>query len=190
MEDLTAAGIGGLHAVTQWLWSKPLGQQVAEDDDDEIVDALTEEAEIEGGLARHLCFQKTTSREVPAELSRSGRLYQTAQHSVLEYSRPTMSIKSQWSRWSSSPRPLPPPPGRSLTSLIPIASPRAYNHMSTSLASLGMDNAPGQAGLLTGLSGTTPQKISSGSFTKEMVPAGSRDHSGSPSSVKLKTRSR
>nr|APA23060.1 movement protein [Cowpea polerovirus 1] len=190
MEDLTVAGIGGLHAATQWLWSKPLGQQVAEDDDEETVDALTEEAEIEGGLARHLCFLKTTSREVPVEQSRSGRLYQTAQHSVLEYSRPTMSIKSQWSRWSSSPRPLPPPPGRSLTSLIPTASPRAYNPMSTNLASLEMDNAPGQGGLLTGLSGMTPRKINSGSFTKEMVPTQLRDHSGSPLSVKLKTRNR
>lgn len=190
MDELTGAVIGGLQGATQWLWSKPLGNQTAEDDDDETVDALIEEAEIEEGLAKHLYFQKTTSREVPAGISRSGRLFQTAQHSVLEYSRPTMSIKSQWSRWSSSPRPLPPLQGRSLTSLIPIANPRVFSPTLTNSGSHGMDKEAGWAATLMGSNGTMRQKTNSGSFTRVMDPAQSLVPSGSPLSAKSRTRNR
>ncbi|UIX27230.1 movement protein [Cotton bunchy top virus 2] len=112
----------------QLLLSRPLGNHSADDDDEETAHALLEEAQIEEeegvGTLRHSYFQRTHSREVPAEISRSGRLYQTVQRSVQEYSRPTSYIKSQSLFWSSSPRPLPHPPDRSLMRLIPNVSPR------------------------------------------------------------------
>ncbi|AAY90042.1 movement protein [Chickpea chlorotic stunt virus] len=181
----------GLGAATQWLWSKPLGSHSAEDDEEETVDALQEEAQLEDeGLARHLCFRKTTSRVVPQEVSRSGRVYQTAQLSALEYSGPTMNIKSQWSSWSSSPRPLPPPQGRSLTSLIPTANPLRLGPTSINLESPRMDKGLLQRGLLTESNGTPQTRTSSGYFIKEMEAPPSRGHSGSPSSAKLRIRNR
>lgn len=187
----TSALFSGLSAATQWLWSKPLGNHSAEEDEEETVDALLEEAQLEDeGLARHSYFRKTTSREVPLEVSRSGRVYQTAQLSALEYSGPTMNIKSQWSSWSSSPRPLPPPQGRSLTSLIPTANPLRLGPTSINLESPRMGKGPSQRGLLTESSGTPLMRTNSGYYIKETEALPQRGHSGSPSSAKLRIRNR
>nr|UVK78401.1 MAG: movement protein [Plant associated polerovirus 1] len=184
-----AAGLGG---ATQWLWSKPLGSHNAEDDEDEYVVSLLEEAELEDeGRARHSYFQKTTSRAVTPEVSLSGRVYQTAQRSVLEYSRPTIAIKSQWSSWSSSPRPLPPLQVRSLTNLIPTAKPQAYNPISTSLVSRKADAGHSLPAPSTEQSGTPRTSTSSGYFTKGMdLAPRQRAPSGSPSSAQLRIRNR
>lgn len=187
----TGALFGGLNAATQWLWSSPLGSHSAEDDEEETVDALLEEAQLEDeGLARHSYFQKTTSRAVTQDVSRSGRLYQTAQLSALEFSRPTMNIKSQWLSWSSSPRPLPPPQGRSLTSLIPIAKPLSLGPTSINLESPRVDKGPSQLGLLTASSGTPRMRTNSGYYTKETETPQLRGRSASPSSAKLRMRNR
>lgn len=188
-------GIGalfsGLGAATQWLWLRPLGSHSAEDDEEEAVDALQEEAQLEDeGQARHSYFRKTTSRVVPQEVSRSGRVYQTAQLSALEYLGPTMNIKSQWSSWSSSPRPLPPPQGRSLTSLIPTANPLRLGPTSINLESPRMDKGLSQRGSSTELSGTPQMRTNLEYYTKATEAPRQRGRSESPSSAKLKIRSR
>ncbi|AMQ22792.1 putative movement protein P4 [Ixeridium yellow mottle virus 1] len=170
-----------LDAVTAWLWSKPLGSHSAELDEDECADVLQEEAELEcGARARHLYSQRTVSREVPPDQSRSGRLYQRVQRSALEFSGPTMSIKSQWSNWSSSPKPLPPPQAPSLTSWTPTASLVRYSPPSINSESPRTVPRRGRLGSSTGRSGTTQQRTNSGSFTKATGPLRLRDHSESP----------
>ena len=166
---------GGKHdalsALSQWLWSKPLGQHNADQDDDE--EAVTGQEELflpeEQVRARHLFSQKTISREVPAEQSRSGRVYQTARHSLMECSRPTMSIKSQWSFWSSSPKPLPKIPVPSLTSWTHTVNSIPFPQQLTSSGS----QSPGKRRLqrLTSMerNGTMLPRTNSGSSTKAMV---------------------
>ncbi|UYP38766.1 movement protein [Chickpea leafroll virus] len=172
---------GLLQGATQWLWSKPLGQHLAEEDDDDEVVGLIEEQEDheQESLAKHSCFQRTTSREVPVEQSRSGRLWQTAQLSVLEYSRPTMSTRSQMFSFSSSQRPLPPPRVPSLMNLTPIAKTRAYSPQSTNLVLPRMDNARLLPALSMDSNGTTLPRTNSASSTKGMDRPRSRDRSGS-----------
>nr|AHJ59960.1 movement protein [Cucurbit aphid-borne yellows virus]AHJ59978.1 movement protein [Cucurbit aphid-borne yellows virus] len=183
--------ISALQGATAWLWSTPLGDHRAEDDNEETADALIEEAELEEeAQAKHLYFQRTISRAVPQEVSPSGRLYQRAQHSALEYSRPTMNIRSSWSSWSSSPRPLPPPRVPSLMSWTPTASLAPSNPRLISLESPRMDCDGGQLSRLTGWNGTTQLKTNSRSSTKEMGLPQLRVASGSPSSAKSKTRNR
>lgn len=170
-EDDHAGKQGAFSEISQWLWSKPLGQHNAELDDDEEVTTGQEELFLpeEQVLARHLFSQKTISREVPAEQSRSGRVYQTARHSLMEYSRPTMSIKSQWSFWSSSPKPLPKIPVPSLTSWTHTVN---SIHSPPQLTNSG-SQSPGRGGLQrltsTGRNGTTLPRTNSGSSTKAMV---------------------
>nr|QNQ79288.1 putative protein P4 [Beet chlorosis virus] len=166
---------GGKHdalsALSQWLWSKPLGEHNADLDDDEEVTTGQEELLLpeEQVQAKHLFSQKTISREVPAEQSRSGRVYQTARHSLMECSRPTMSIKSRWSFWSSSPKPLPKVPVPSLTSWTHTVNSMPFPQLSTNSGS----RSPGGGRLqrLTSMerSGTTSPRTNSGSSTKAMV---------------------
>nr|ACF48401.1 P4 movement protein [Beet western yellows virus] len=170
-EDDHAGKHDALSATSQWLWSKPLGQHDAEIDDDE--EALTGVEELslpeEQVQARHLFSRKTTSREVPADQSRSGRVYQSAQHSLMEYSRPTMNIRSRWSFWSSSPRPLPKAPVPSLTSWTHTVN---SIHSPPQLTNSGSQSPGGgrlQRRSSTGLIGTMLPKINSGSSTKAMV---------------------
>nr|QOY46998.1 movement protein [Turnip yellows virus] len=166
---------GGKHdalsALSQWLWSKPLGQHNADQDDDE--EAVTGQEELflpeEQVRARHLFSQKTISREVPAEQSRSGRVYQTARHSLMECSRPTMSIKSQWSFWSSSPRPLPKIPVPSLTSWTHTVNSTPFLQLSTNSGSQSPGGGRLQRLTSTGQNGTTLPRTNSGSSTKAMV---------------------
>nr|AHJ59956.1 movement protein [Suakwa aphid-borne yellows virus] len=182
---------GAMQKATAWLWSKPLGLHSAEDDDEETVDALLEEAELEEqAKARHLYSVKTISRAAPPDQSRSGRLYQRAQHSALEYSRPTMSIKSQWLSWSSSPRPLQPPQVPSLMSWTPIASLAPSNPRLINSESRRVDQEHGVLGSSTGWNGTTPQRISSESCTKGTVHPPRRDLLELPSSARSRTRNR
>nr|ADR74373.1 movement protein [Beet western yellows virus] len=162
---------GALSALSKWLWSRPLGQHDAEIDDDEEAEIGTEELYLpeEQVQARHSFSRRTISREVPVDQSRSGRVYQTAQHSLMEYSRPTMSIKSQWSLWSSSPRPLPRTPAPSLTSWTHTVN---SVHSPPQLTNSG-SRSPGGGRLqrLTSMerNGTTPLRTNSGSSTKAMV---------------------
>nr|QIM58525.1 hypothetical protein [Cucurbit aphid-borne yellows virus] len=183
--------ISALHGATAWLWSTPLGDHRAEDDNEETADALIEEAELEEeAQAKHLYFQRTISRAVPQEVSPSGRLYQRAQHSALEYSRPTMNIKSSWSSWSSSPRPLPPPQAPSLMSWTPTASLAPSNPRLINLESPRMDCDDGQLNRLTGWNGTTQRKTNSRSFTKETDLPRLRAASEPQSSARSRTRNR
>nr|QBC36459.1 movement protein [Cucurbit aphid-borne yellows virus] len=183
--------ISALQGATAWLWSTPLGDHHAEDDNEETADALIKEAELkEEAQARHLYFQGTISRAVPQEVSPSGRLFQRAQHSSLEYSRPTMNIRSSWSSWSSSPRPLPPPRAPFLMSWTPTASLAPSNPRLISLESPRMDCAGGQLSRSTGWNGTTQQKTSSRSFIKGTDLPRLRVASESPSSARSKTRNR
>nr|QBC65209.1 movement protein [Turnip yellows virus] len=166
---------GGKHdalsALSQWLWSKPLGQHNADQDDDE--EAITGQEELflpkEQVRARHLFSQRTISREVPAEQSRSGRVYQTARHSLMEYSRPTMSIKSQWSFWSSSLKPLPKIPVPSLTSWTHTVSSTPFPQLSTSLGSQSQGGKRLQRLTLTEQNGTMLPRTNSESSTKATV---------------------
>nr|UGD08565.1 P4 protein [Turnip yellows virus] len=170
-EDDPGGKHGALSALSQWLWSKPLGQHNADLDDDE--EAVTGQEELllpeEQARARHLFSQKTISREVPAEQSRSGRVYQTARHSLMEYSRPTMSIKSQWSFWSSSPKPLPRIPVPSLTSWTHTVNSTPFPQLSTNSGSQSPGGGRLQRLTLTGQNGTTLPRTNSGSSTKAMV---------------------
>ncbi|UKD40726.1 movement protein [Tobacco polerovirus 2] len=112
------------------LWSHPLGQHGVEVEDDEV-EAGTEEAEMEleegRATARLSSSTRTQSRMVPQELSPSGRLYQRASRFQVEFSKPTMSIRSQWSTYASSVNPLPQRRAPSLTSWTPTASLLASN---------------------------------------------------------------
>nr|AHC97242.1 movement protein [Polerovirus IRTuYK132] len=170
-EDDHAGSQDALSELSQWLWSRPLGQHNADRDDDEEVITGQEELFLpeEQVRARHLFSQKTILREVPAERSRSGRVYQTARHSLMEYSRPTMSIKSQWSFWSSSPRPLPKTPVPSLTSWTHTVNSIHFPQQLTNSGS----QSPGRSRLQrlssTEQNGTTLPRTNSGSSTKAMV---------------------
>nr|UID85579.1 P4 [Cotton leafroll dwarf virus] len=168
-DHVDATGVG---KISQWLWSRPLGTHNAEEDEDEEVVVGQEEAFLADQelRARHLFSQKTISREVPAEQSRSGRVYQTAQLSAMECSRPTMSIRSQWSYWSSSPRPLQPPPVRSLTSWIHTVNSAPSPQQLTNSASRRTGGNSLRRLLSMGRNGTTPPRTSSNSYTREMVP--------------------
>nr|AFK28054.1 movement protein [Cucurbit aphid-borne yellows virus] len=183
--------ISALHGASAWLWSTPLGDHRAEDDNEETADALIEEAELEEeARAKHSYFQRTISRAVPQEVSPSGRLYQRAQHSALEYSRPTMNIKSLWSSWSSSPRPLPPPRVPSLMSWTPTASLAPSNPRLINLESPGMECGVGQLSKSTGWNGTMQPRTNSRSSIKGMDLPRLQAASESPSSAKSRIRNR
>nr|AKA60678.1 movement protein P4 [Sea celery virus A] len=183
--------IGAIDKISQWLWSKPLGNHSAGDDEEETADALVEEAQLEDeGQLRHLYFQRTVSREVPQELSRSGRVNQIAQHSALEFSRPTMSIRSQWSSWSSSPRPHQPRLGRSLTSLTPIAQPQVFNPLYLNSGLRRMDEGNIQRNKSMDSNGTPVPRTNSGYYIKGTEAPVSPGRFGLPLSVKRKTPNR
>ncbi|AZI70941.1 ORF4 [Ullucus polerovirus 1] len=118
----SAGAQGDLRECSRWLLSRPLDPPGADDVEDDV---LTHEEDLlcqeEDAQARHSFSQRTISRAVPQEVSPSGRLFQTARRSVMEYSRPTMNIRSQTYYYSSSARPLPPPRVPSLLNWTPIA---------------------------------------------------------------------
>ncbi|QBR53293.1 movement protein [Siratro latent polerovirus] len=182
---------GAMQGASAWLWSKPLGSHDADEDNDETADALIEEAELEGDArAKHLYFQKTISRAVPPEVSPSGRLWQRSQSSVLEYSRPTMNIRSQWSSWSSSPRPPQLPQVPSLMSWTPIANTAPFNPRLINLESPRTGREVGLLGSSTGWNGTTHPKINAESSTRETALRRLRAPSGSPLGANSKTPNR
>nr|ASK86328.1 movement protein [Cereal yellow dwarf virus RPS] len=108
---------------SRWLWSLPVAQPGEEDAEDQLVlgeeELQDQEAE---AVARHSFSQRIRSQATPLEVSPSGRLYQSIRHSRMEYSRPTMNIRSQVVSYNSSPRPLQPQPVPSLMSWTPIAN--------------------------------------------------------------------
>nr|AAX08105.1 putative movement protein [Cotton leafroll dwarf virus]AEK06222.1 P4 [Cotton leafroll dwarf virus] len=172
MEEDDHVGATGVGKISQWLWSKPLGTHNAEDDEDEEVvigqeDAFLEDQELQ---ARHLFSQKTVSREVPQDQSRSGRLYQIARHSAMECSRPTMNIRSQWSYWSSSPRPLQHPPVPSLTKWIHTVNCQPYPPRLTNSESPRTGGSNLRRLSSMDRNGMTPPRTSSESYIKAMVP--------------------
>nr|QXU64018.1 movement protein [Cowpea polerovirus 2]QXU64020.1 movement protein [Cowpea polerovirus 2] len=176
--------------VSAWLWSRPLGYHVAEEDNDETAELLQEEADLEEGRATHLCFHRTASKAVTPDISRSGRLFQRSQSSVMEFSGPTMSIRSQWSSWGSSPRPLQPPRVQSLSNWIPIASTVPYNHRLTNSELSKGEIELGTPVKSTGLNGTMRPKINSGYFTRETEAPRLRGPSGLPSGASSRTPNR
>ncbi|UWX31915.1 putative movement protein [Allium polerovirus A] len=137
MQDDVLAVTNGVQQCNSWLFQRPLGVHNADEDDEEeaeIGDEMVEFPELQA-TGRHSYFQKTVSREVPPDQSRSGRLYQSARLSQLEFSAPTMNIRSQWCRWNSSPRPLQRQQAPSLTSWMHTASPLRLLAQSTNSAS-------------------------------------------------------
>nr|QXG22036.1 movement protein [Cotton leafroll dwarf virus] len=172
MEEDGHVGATGVGKISQWLWFKPLGIHNAEEDEDEEVvigqeDAFLADQELQ---ARHLFFQKTVSREVPQDQSRSGRLYQIARHSAMECSRPTMNIRFQWFYWSSFPRPFQLPPVPFFTKWIPPVNCQPYPPRLTNLESPRMGGNSLQRLLSTDKNGMTPPRTSSEFYTKAMVP--------------------
>jgi len=171
MEEGDLDGNGGLAALTQWFWSRPLNQHKEEEELDEQVETLEEamwlpeqEAQVTNSFS-----QKTVSKATPPGVSSSGRIYQTVQRSQMDYSRPTMNIRSIRSFWSSSQKPLQPPPVQSLMNWTHTASSSHSPARLTNSASRRLD-----AGLLprkqsTASSGTLPRTISSTSSTREMA---------------------
>lgn len=120
-DDVEVEGLDSLEERSKWLWSLPVGEPREDNADDELEVGL-EQYQEEEAQARHLFSRRTHSREVPLDISPSGRVYQTVRRSRMEYSRPTMSIKSQWLHYSSSAKPLPQQPAPSLMSWTPIAN--------------------------------------------------------------------
>nr|ALB25027.1 movement protein [Barley yellow dwarf virus GPV] len=131
--DDESLGGGLLQERSQWLWSLPTASPGEEDADDQLVVGEEEfQDQQEEAMARHSFSQRIHSRATPLEVSPSGRLYQSIRHSKMEYSRPTMNIRSQIVSYSSSPRPLQPQPAPSLMSWTPIASHLHSRQRSTS----------------------------------------------------------
>lgn len=173
-EDETAVVLAAnqeRQGLSQWLWSKPLGQHVAEEDDEDEIETLVEDLWDEDREARckHLYSARTRSWATAPELSSSGRIYQRVQHSALDYSQPSISIKSSWSRLSSSQRPLPPTEVPSLTKSTQHASWLPWSLHSGSSASLQVGSPSLGRGKLMGKNGSPRKKSSSTSPTKAMV---------------------
>ncbi|UYG54069.1 movement protein [Dregea volubilis polerovirus 1] len=173
---------GGLQQLAEWLWARPAHEHSAEEDNDETVEDLLEEITFPelGVQGRHSSSLRMTSQAVPADISLSGRLYQTAQHSALEFSGPTMSTKSLWSSWSSSPRPLQRSRAPWPMSLTLTASPLHSLPRSTSSKTLKMEEECSPPPSSTGRNGSIPLKINSESSTRgtgraqQLVASGSR----------------
>uniref|UniRef100_A0AB39A5F0 P4 n=1 Tax=parsley polerovirus TaxID=3238334 RepID=A0AB39A5F0_9VIRU len=155
------------------LWCKPLNlDEDDEDGEDAMVVAHEQWVNPEEELiANNSCFRRTTSRATPTEQLPSARTYQTIQLSVQEFSKPSMSIRSQTCELYSSRKPHQPPAGRSLTSWTPTASLLASQVRSTSSEQQKVVRKPGLLKRLTGRSGTPLRRTNSGSSTKEMVIA-------------------
>nr|QDG00390.1 P4 [Maize yellow mosaic virus]QDG00397.1 P4 [Maize yellow mosaic virus] len=176
----TADALAIITGPSQWLLSRQIRVEDALEDEDDQVETLQEDLESDEARGRLLYFQRTLSRAMPPEKSPSGRLYQSVQHSVAEFSRPTMSIRSQRSYWSSSPRPLPPPKVPSLMNLIHTTSshpspPPLTNSQSSKVAGGSLRPIKSEVEF-----GATHQKINAPSSTKvtespqSRVPSGSR----------------
>nr|BBO15437.1 P4 protein [Barley virus G] len=174
VEQGAAAAFALQVAPNQWLWSRQVSVDAAPEDEDDELETLQEDLESEEGRGKHLYFRRTLSRAMPPESSPSGRLYQSAQHSVVEFSRPTMSIRSQRSLWSSSPRPLPNLKAPSLMSLIHTTSSQLSLPPSTSSQSSKVVREPLRPTKSEVEFGVTQQKTNSPSSTRVMENPRSR----------------
>ncbi|QCH41155.1 P4 [Pepper whitefly borne vein yellow virus] len=115
---------------SKWLWQYPVGNhEGVEDDETETgVEEYEEDLGQEGvATAKLSSLTRTLSRITPPGQSSSGRVFQRASHFQAVYSKPTMSIKSQWSTYASSVNPLPQQKAPSLMSWIPIVSSKVSN---------------------------------------------------------------
>ena len=157
--------------LSQWLWSKPLGQHEAEDDDEDEIVQLAEEAwdEDREAQCKHLYSARTHSKATPPECSSSGRIYQRVQHSLVEFSKPSMNIRSQWSSYSSSQKPLPQIEAPSLMRSTPHATWLPSALLLGNSGSRKMVPQLSGPGRSTDWTGTPRQKTSSTSPTKAMV---------------------
>lgn len=185
--DAARALVGG---PSQWLWSQPLSVEGAEEDEEDEVSLTESDLEAEDLRGRYLSSQRTRSRAMAPGKSPSGRLYQNVQRSVVEFSRPTMSIRSSRSYWSTSPRPLPPVQDPLLTSWTRITNSPLLLPRSTNLASQSMGSEPLRPPTLMVESGTPRRSINSPSSTRVMVPPQLQVHSESPWRLKPKTLNR
>ncbi|QRV07422.1 putative movement protein [Artemisia virus B] len=138
------------HAMS--LWSKPFGEHLAEEEDEDEVEWVSEEALMpqSNGAMRHLCSTRTRSWATAPENSFSGRVYQNVMRSQTEYSDPSINIRSQRYSCSSSQRPLQPAPVQSLMRLIPGLSKQNSNPRLTNSQSLKEDRKPSILKRLTG----------------------------------------
>nr|BAL48551.1 movement protein [Soybean dwarf virus] len=167
-DDAIVGQQDALHEFSSWLFQRPPADHNAEDDNDDEGEIIEEEAIFPEDQARltHSCFQRTASMVVPREVSLSGRLYQSASHSLMEYSRPTMNIRSRVSYYSSSPRPLPPRQVPSLMNLTHTASTPKFNRYSINSVSQKAVRNVSQPELSMASNGMIPVKINSRSTIK------------------------
>ncbi|DAZ87303.1 TPA_asm: movement protein [Cardamom polerovirus] len=148
-----------------WLHNQDLSEGIEEDE----IETLEEEADLEDdSQARSLYFQRTVSKVMPLGTSPSVRVYQSVNHFQAEYFRPTMNIRSQWSKSNLSLKPPPRQPALSLTNWIPTLDSLNLNQRSISSDSRKMGSAASVPGKSMALSGTPIQKTNSGSSGKAM----------------------
>ncbi|QFP12732.1 P4 [Ornithogalum virus 5] len=116
------AASSGVGQLSQSLWSQDPTRFDAVDDEEEILHVEEQmQLQEEEALVKHSFSRRMTSRATPLEVSPSGRVFQSVQHSRQEFSKPTMSIVSHSVLWSSSPKPLPRRPVQSLMSWMHTA---------------------------------------------------------------------
>nr|AQU42708.1 P4 [African eggplant yellowing virus] len=118
-------GVEQFDQFSKWLWQYPVGNHEGVEDDvtETGVEEFEEDLGAEGiATAKLSSSTRTLSRTTPPEQSSSGRIFQRASHFQAAYSKPTMSIRSQWSTYASSVNPLPPQRAPSLMSWIPTVS--------------------------------------------------------------------
>nr|QJQ82514.1 movement protein [Soybean dwarf virus] len=184
-DDALAEPQDALHEFSSWLFQRPVAHHSADEDNDDEGEIMEEEAIWPEDQARltNSSFRRTVSMAVPRELSHSGRLYQSASHSLMEYSKPTMNIRSRVSYYSSSPRPLPPRQAPSLMSLTHTANTRKSNRFLTNSASPRAVRNDSPQELSMALNGMTPVTTNSRYITrgtespKSQAPSRSRSMS-------------
>lgn len=176
----------------QWLWSRQ-HPEVLEDVED-VADEEEEEGEVvlpeHQGAARYSLSQWTTSKLIPQESSASVRAYRSAQHFQVEYSSPTMSIRSQtyWLHTSRT-RPVPQPALSRLKSILPKAS-QLWGLESLVSPSNQMQLGDSTQARSRGRNGSPVPKISSISSTRGMAVPRSPGSSSSGSQSKTRVRNR
>nr|UPP54595.1 P4 [Strawberry polerovirus 1] len=104
-EDATPQG--WLDQLSQSMWSKDPLTREQDDVDDEIETEDFEHRDMVSEESMKLSSSlRRTSRETPLDISPSGRLYQSIQHSQMVISRPTSTTGLRVSTWNISQNPL------------------------------------------------------------------------------------
>lgn len=153
------------------LWFEPNEIDVDDEDAADAVEIFHEQLvdPEEQSFASLSSLQRTTSRATPTPNSPSARTYRTTQLSATEFSRHSMSIRSQCCKLYTSRKPHPLPVAPSLTRWTPTATLIASKAQSTSSASQRMERKPGLLKRLMGSNGTQLQRTNSGSSIKEIA---------------------